>query len=80
MVAPALLGPVAGRFNAVFADVAAAHGAALYPFFLAGVAGDPALTLADRVHPNARAIGIVVERILPSITAALASRSSRKAA
>ena len=75
MVAPPFIGPLAARFNAVFPDVAAAHGAPLYPFFLDGVAGDPALTLADRIHPNARAIGIVVDRILPTVLAALAPRT-----
>ena len=75
MVAPPFIGPLAARFNAVFPDVAAAHGAPLYPFFLDGVAGDPALTLADRIHPNARAIAIVVDRILPPVIAALASRA-----
>lgn len=72
MMAPPFLGPFVARFNAVFPDVARAHGAPLYPFFLDGVAGDPALTLPDRLHPNARAIGIVVERILPHVDAALA--------
>ena len=74
MLAPPFLGPFAARFNAVFGEVAKAHGAPLYPFFLDGVVGDPTLTLADRIHPNARAIGIVTERILPSVTAALEGR------
>ena len=71
MRAPPFLGPFAWRFDAVFPAVAAAHGAALYPFFLDGVVGDPTLTLADGLHPNARAIGIVVERILPTVVTAL---------
>jgi len=71
MLAPVFFGPFATRYNAVFADVAQAHGAAFYPFFLDGVVGDPTLTLADGMHPNARAIGIVTERILPHVEAAL---------
>ena len=71
MMAPTFLGPFAAGFNAVFPAVAAAHDVPLYPFFLDGAVGDPALTLADRLHPNARAIGIVVERILPHVVAAL---------
>ena len=70
MLAPPFL-PYATQFAAVFRDVAEAHGAPLYPFFLDGVVGDPTLTLFDGMHPNARAIGIVTERILPSVTAAL---------
>ncbi|MGD9668670.1 MAG: arylesterase [Hyphomicrobiaceae bacterium] len=55
------------RFNAVFADLAAKHGVLLYPFFLDGVATDPKLNLADGLHPNARGIAIIVERILPKV-------------
>ena len=79
MFAPPFLGAFAGRYNAVFPAVAQAHGAALYPFFLDGVVGDPGLTLADGIHPNARAVGIVAERILPYVEAAL-SRERRRAA
>lgn len=71
MMAPFFLGPFAARFDAVFPAAAKAHGAALYPFFLDRVVGDPNLTLADGLHPNARAIGIVTERILPHVEAAL---------
>ena len=74
MLAPPFLGAFAGRYNAVFPDLARAHGVPLYPFFLDGVVGDPALTLADRIHPNARAVGIVAGRILPHVEAALGTR------
>lgn len=72
MRAPPWLGAFAATFDAVFPALAAAHGAALYPFFLDGVVGDPTLTLMDGLHPNARAIGIVVRRMLPHVEAALA--------
>ena len=75
MWAPPFLGAFAERYNRVFPDVAARHGAALYPHFLDGVMGDPALTLRDRVHPNARAIGMVAQRILPHVETALARRA-----
>lgn len=71
MLAPPFLGPFAYSFNAVFPEVARAHGAPIYPFFLDGVVGDPTLVLADGMHPNARAIGIVTERILPHVEGAL---------
>lgn len=71
MVAPALLGRTATAFNALYAELAAAHDATLYPFFLDGVALRPGLTLADGFHPNAKAIAIVAERILPTVKAAL---------
>lgn len=72
MLAPVFLGPFAMGFNDVFPAVAARAGAALYPFFLDGVVGDPTLVLADGMHPNARAIGIVAGRILPFVERALA--------
>ena len=71
MAAPAFLGGWAQRFNAIHPELAAKHRVPLYPNFLAGVAGQRGLTLADGVHPNARAIGIVVERILPHVERAL---------
>ncbi len=80
MAAPALLGPIAARFNALFPALAAKHRVPLYPFFLKGVIGDPALTLADGLHPNARAIGIVARNILPSVLAALGATPDRAAA
>ncbi|WP_415643236.1 arylesterase [Sphingomonas antarctica] len=84
MVMPSFLGAdFARRYNAVFADLAAKHGILLYPFFLQGVVGDPTLLLADRVHPNARAIGIVARNILPMVNRALLEgfkQSARSAA
>ena len=81
MVAPFFLGAkFVERFNGVFAELAAKHRVPLYPFFLDGVVGDPALTFADGIHPNARAIGIVAGRILPHVEAALARPGARAAA
>ncbi|WP_374943422.1 arylesterase [Sphingomonas sp.] len=79
MQAPSFLGTFAQTYDAVFADLAAAHRIPLYPFFLAGVVGDPALVLADGIHPNARAIGLVAARILPHVVAALALTEARAA-
>ena len=55
------------KFDAIFADLAAKHGAILYPFFLDGVATDPKLNLQDGLHPNTHGIAIIVERILPKV-------------
>ncbi len=71
MVAPLWLGTVALRFNAIYPELAAKHGAALYPFFLAGAIGAADLTLRDRMHPSAKAVGIVARNILPSVVGAL---------
>ena len=72
MMAPPFLGERAVRFNALYPALAARHGVALYPFFMAGAIGRPELTLRDGLHPSARAIEIIARSILPSVEAALA--------
>lgn len=52
---PPNYGPYAEQFHAVFGDVARARKAALVDFLLDGVATDPALFQADRLHPTAEA-------------------------
>lgn len=54
-------------FDGMYPELAQRHGAALYPFFLDGVATDPALNQNDGLHPNARGVDRIVERILPSV-------------
>ncbi len=80
MQAPPFLGGFAKEYDAVFPALAAAHGAALYPFFLAGVVGDRSLVLADGIHPNARAIGIVAGKILSHVETALDAQERARAA
>jgi acyl-CoA thioesterase I len=55
------------EFEGMFASVAKANGAALYPFFLDGVAAQPGLQLADGMHPNAKGVAVMVKRILPTV-------------
>jgi acyl-CoA thioesterase-1 len=72
MIAPPFLGERYTReFNAIFPELAASYGAEFYPFFLAGVAGNPKLNLPDRVHPNAAGIARMVDGILPVVLRAL---------
>jgi acyl-CoA thioesterase-1 len=72
MRAPPFLGAAAASFDAVHPELAARHGVPLYPFFLDGVVGRRAFTLADGIHPNAPAIAEVARRILPHVERALA--------
>ncbi len=73
MLAPRNLGrEYAGRFDPIFSALAEKHGVLLYPFFLDGVAGERALTLPDGLHPNAKGVSVIVERILPSVEKLLA--------
>ncbi|MFT4195492.1 MAG: arylesterase [Ottowia sp.] len=58
------------RFQALFAQVAKAHGAALVPFFLKGVADRPdALEWfqPDRIHPKAEAHPAILATMWPEI-------------
>ena len=48
------------------------YGLVFYPFFLDGVAGDPTLNLADRIHPNRDGIQVIVKNIMPSVETLLA--------
>ncbi len=68
MRAPLNMGPdYVAAFEAVFARLAAEHGVSFYPFFLEGVAMDPALNQADGIHPNAGGVGEIVKRIAPRV-------------
>jgi acyl-CoA thioesterase-1 len=68
MLAPRNLGAdYAGEFDAVYPRLAEQHGVALYPFFLDGVAADPALNQDDGMHPNGAGVAVIVERITPAV-------------
>src|SRR5829696_1470674 len=54
-------------YEAIFPDLARRHKAALYPFFLAGVAGNASLALPDRMHPNFQGIKRMVGGITPIV-------------
>lgn len=54
-------------FRRIYPDLADRHGSALYPFFLDGVAAEPDLNQRDGIHPNARGVAVIVERILPHV-------------
>jgi acyl-CoA thioesterase I len=72
MRSPPNLGPdYAQTFEPMFKRVADKHGAALYPFFLEGVAADASLNQADGMHPNAAGVAEIVRRVLPSAEALL---------
>jgi acyl-CoA thioesterase-1 len=60
-------------FNGIYARLAAKHGIPLYPFFMDGVAADPAFLLDDQMHPNAAGVTRVVDRILPMVEELLAA-------
>jgi acyl-CoA thioesterase-1 len=55
------------RFDSLYRDIAEKHGVVLYPFFLDGIVGDRALNLPDGVHPSAKGVEVIAERILPTV-------------
>lgn len=63
------------RFDALYPELAKAHGVELYPFFLDGVAMEPALNQPDGLHPNARGVAAVVDRIAPYVAKLLGGPS-----
>lgn len=72
MLAPPNMGAdYSGRFNPVFPQLAERYDVSFYPFFLDGVAGDPALNQGDGMHPTGAGNTIIVKRILPYVKQAL---------
>ncbi|MEO5375232.1 MAG: arylesterase [Alphaproteobacteria bacterium] len=54
-------------FNDAYVRLTRKHDVVFYPFFLDGVTTDPALHQGDGIHPNARGVDVIVERILPDV-------------
>ena len=66
MLAPPNLGADYGEeFAAIYPDLAERYDVLFYPFFLEGVAAEPALNQPDGIHPNAEGVAVIVERITP---------------
>ena len=64
MEAPPNHGPAyTAQFRQTFADLAREHKVAFVPFYLEGVAGIPALNIADGIHPNAKGAAIVEKTV-----------------
>lgn len=61
---PNMGGDYADRFNPIYKKLADKYGAPLYPFFLDGVVTVPGTQLSDGMHPNAKGVGIMVEKSL----------------
>jgi acyl-CoA thioesterase-1 len=55
----------ATTFAAIYPDLARRYGLPLIPFFLEGVAANPALNQGDGIHPNAAGYQVIVDRIWP---------------
>jgi len=76
MLAPTNWGAQYERdFDAIYPELAKEHGIPLYPFFLDGVAMNPALNQPDGLHPNEKGVAILVERIAPLIAQLVGGKS-----
>jgi acyl-CoA thioesterase-1 len=81
MVAPKNMGSAFEReFNPIYSELASKYGLVYYPFFLDGVAMDPALNLGDGIHPSGKGVAKIVERILPSVEELLSRVEARRLA
>lgn len=68
MRAPRNLGPdYVEAFDAMFGEIAEAHDALLYPYFLDGIPMSAETVLPDGIHPTAKGVAIIVEGILPRV-------------
>lgn len=75
MYAPPNLGEDYGdEFKAVYPRLAKKHHVLLYPFFLEGVAADPALNQADGMHPNPKGVRVMVQHMIPKVMELLHQR------
>jgi acyl-CoA thioesterase I len=67
------------RFDTIYPALAKKYNAPLYPFFLEGVAGEPALKLGDGLHPNPAGVERIVKGILPAVRAFMDQFGARAA-
>ena len=64
MVPPNMGADYADKFSKVFPQLSEENDAALIPFLLDGVAGDPELNLPDGIHPNVEGHKIVAGNVM----------------
>jgi acyl-CoA thioesterase-1 len=64
-------------FAAIYSVIAGENDLILIPFFLEGVAGDPALNKGDGIHPNGKGYRIVTDRLYPYVVKAISSFNFR---
>lgn len=55
------------QFDAIYPKLAEKYHVMLYPFFLDGVALDPALNQPDGLHPNAAGVEVIVAKVAPYV-------------
>jgi acyl-CoA thioesterase-1 len=76
--APNLGADYAAKFDSIYPELAKEHDALIYAFFLDGVAGERSLNLGDGIHPTAKGVSLVVERIIPSVESLIERAKKRR--
>ena len=77
MLAPPNMGAAyEARFNPIYPDLAKKYDLLLYPFILDGVVTHPELQISDGMHPNAKGVGVMVDRMQPMVEKFLGTISS----
>ncbi len=71
LMSPSLGQKYTSEFAAVYPEVARNHDVILMPFFLDGVASNPAFNLPDGIHPNAAGYRIIADNIHPYVLEAV---------
>jgi acyl-CoA thioesterase-1 len=72
MLAPPNMGRnYAEAFKQVYLDVARRNDVPLYPFFLDGAVMTQGMMQPDGIHPNARGVEVIAQRIAPLVAAAV---------
>ena len=69
--APNLDPAYVARFEAIYPELTRRNGAALYPFFMEGVAGQKGMTQPDGMHPTFEGVKRIVTGITPAVKQAL---------
>jgi acyl-CoA thioesterase I len=67
-----------GAFHEIYHELAAKYGTGLIPFILEGIALNPALMQADRIHPTASAQPVIVENVWPALAPLLDGTGAKK--
>jgi acyl-CoA thioesterase I len=79
MYAPPNMGKDFGSaYRQMYPELARTYDAILYPFFLDGVAGLAELNQPDGIHPTAKGVDLIVERILPKVEELIAHVKATK--
>ena len=68
------------EFGEMFHELARKNDAALLPYLLRGVGGDPSLNLSDRIHPNAAGMRVLADNVWGVLEPVLQNASARQTA